>query len=112
MGKFSAGVVVALSVVDIVLNVLDIANVIEQCDHMCHELQTTIKHAYTSYFDSIKEASQKYRTAIGLSPDAIVLSLGPSARAASPSQLGLFSKREEVQEEGVLAARPRDSLAC
>ena len=108
VGKFAAAVVIASSIIDIVFNVFDIVDVVKQCDQMCHELRTSIKDNYKSYFNGIKEASQQYKRAVGLHPSAIVQSFEANAvirsivpSAAAPSQLGVFSQREAVQQEQI-----------
>jgi hypothetical protein len=63
-GKFAAGVAIAMSVVDVVLNVIDIVDVVQQCKKMCDELNGTIKDAYKSFFNGIKTSAQMYKAAI------------------------------------------------
>lgn len=64
VGKFVAGVAVAMSVVDVVLNIIDIVDIVEQTNSMCNALSTTIQDSYRSYFDGIRTAAQQYKTAI------------------------------------------------
>ncbi len=64
LGKFTAGVAIALSVVDIILDILDIVDVVKQCNETCNKLETTIKGSYVSYFNGIKDASLAYNKAI------------------------------------------------
>jgi hypothetical protein len=66
VGKFTAGVVIIMSVVDIILNIIDIVDVVNQCKKMCAQLNGPIKASYKSYFNSIKTASKQYRVAIGV----------------------------------------------
>ena len=67
-GKFAAGVTVIMSVIDVVLNIIDIVDVVEQCKTMCDKLNGDIRTSYLSYFNSIRDASAKYREAVGLPP--------------------------------------------
>tara|TARA_R110002126_G_C10490915_1_gene504540 strand:+ start:3101 stop:4345 length:1245 start_codon:yes stop_codon:yes gene_type:complete len=113
VGKFAASIVVIMSVVDMVFSVLNIVDVVKQCDKMCDELRTRIKESYKSYFEGIKEASQKYKHAVGLHPSAIVQSFEAHAvirnfvpGAVAPSQLGLFSQPEAVQQEQIQVQIP------
>lgn len=68
LGKFAAGVTVIMSVIDVVMNIIDIVDVVEQCKTMCDKLNGDIRTSYLSYFDSIRDASAKYREAVGLPP--------------------------------------------
>lgn len=67
VGKFVAGVVVLMSVIDVVLDIIDIVDVVEQCKKMCDELDKTIKESYKSYFNGIKTAAKDYKASIAAS---------------------------------------------
>ncbi len=68
VGKFVTVVAVIMSVTDIVFNILDIVDVVKQCNKMCDQLQGPIKQSYLDYFNGIKEASKQYNAAINPSP--------------------------------------------
>lgn len=67
-GKFAAGVTVVMAVIDVVLEIIDIVDVVQQCKTMCDKLNGEIRNNYLSYFNSIRDASAKYREAVGLPP--------------------------------------------
>jgi hypothetical protein len=52
--KFAVGIAVIFTVIDVVMDIMDLVNVVEQCDKMVDELDGTIKTSYQGYFDSIK----------------------------------------------------------
>ena len=64
VGKFSAGVAVAMSVVDIVMDIIDIVDIVEQTKKMVDKLDDDIKPHYISFFDGIKESSKAYNDAV------------------------------------------------
>lgn len=65
VGKFATAVAVAMSVVDVILNILDIVDVVEQCRKMCDELNGKIKESYKAFFNGIRQACTKYKEACG-----------------------------------------------
>ncbi|KAH6681062.1 hypothetical protein F5X68DRAFT_234181 [Plectosphaerella plurivora] len=64
VGKFAAGIVIIVSVVDIFLNIFDIIDVVKQSKDICDKLSGPIKQNYMDYFGSIQEASKMYNAAI------------------------------------------------
>lgn len=82
VGKFATGVAVIMSVVDVVLNIIDIVDVVKQCEKMCDELNTTIKESYKSYFNGIKTSAQQYKAAIGV-PSQSAAPVAPSQSAGN-----------------------------
>lgn len=70
MGKFVTVVAIAMSVVDTVLNVLDIIDVVQQTKEMCTKLDGSIKQSYKDYFNGIKTAAKKYQEAMAESAKA------------------------------------------
>ena len=64
VGKFAVGVAVAMSVVDVVMNIIDIVDIVEQSKKMVDELNDTIKPSYKQFFDGIKASSKAYNEAI------------------------------------------------
>lgn len=89
VGKFAAGVTVIMSVVDVVLNIIDIVDVVKQCNTMCDKLDGDIKQSYLSYFNGIKDASVKYREAVGLPP------IGPTP---APEPLPTISSSNDIKQ--------------
>ncbi|KAK4220473.1 hypothetical protein QBC38DRAFT_378866 [Podospora fimiseda] len=71
-GKFAAGVVIVVSVVDIFLNIYDIVNVVDQSKTMCDKLSGPIKQSYKDFFVSIQEASKLYNAAIAETPPVLL----------------------------------------
>ncbi|KAH7350095.1 hypothetical protein B0T11DRAFT_333102 [Plectosphaerella cucumerina] len=68
MGKFAAGIVIVISVVDIFLKIWNIVDVVEQSQTLCGKLTDTVKPSYKSYFDSLQQSSQMYNAAIANTP--------------------------------------------
>ncbi len=64
VGKFATCIAIVMTVVDIILQIIDMVNIIEQCNKMTDELNNTIRQNYLNFFDGIKDASQKYKQAI------------------------------------------------
>lgn len=64
VGGAAAMVAVAMSVVDIIFDILDIMTVVEQCKTMCDSIDGPIKQRYLDFFNGMKEASQAYNKAI------------------------------------------------
>lgn len=68
VGKFITVVAVVMSVADAVFEILDIENVVTQCEKMCDQLNGPIKQSYLDYFNGIKTSARAYKAAI--QPDA------------------------------------------
>jgi hypothetical protein len=64
VGKFIAVVAVVMSVADVVFEILDIENVVTQCEKMCDQLNGPIKQSYLDYFNGIKTSARAYKAAI------------------------------------------------
>ncbi|OBF25578.1 hypothetical protein A5724_04100 [Mycobacterium sp. ACS1612] len=64
VGKFITVVAVVMSVADMVFEILDIENVVTQCQKMCDQLDGPIKQSYLDYFNGIKTAARAYKAAI------------------------------------------------
>lgn len=64
VGKFIAVVAVVMSVADVVFDILDIENVVTQCEKMCDQLNGPIKQSYLDYFNGIKTSARAYKAAI------------------------------------------------
>lgn len=82
VGKFTAGIVIIMSVVDIFLNVYDISDVVKQCNKLCDELDGTIKTSYKEYFNGIKISAKKYRAAIAMPDPGPGLAVGATTHTA------------------------------
>lgn len=78
-GKFAAGIVIVVSVVDIFLNIYEIVDVVEQSKAMCDKLSGPIKQSYKDFFDSIQEASKTYNAAIAETPQVLLPPTPPKA---------------------------------
>jgi hypothetical protein len=98
-GKFAAGVTVIMSVIDVVLNIIDIVDVVEQCKTMCDKLSGDIKSSYLSYFNSIRDASAKYREAVGLPPSSSVTPVNPPTSGVSAAN-DIQQMHAQIQQWG------------
>ena len=67
VGKFAAGVAVVMSVVDVIMDIIDISDIVKQTKKMVDKLNDTIKPNYLSFFNGIKESSKAYKKAISTS---------------------------------------------
>jgi hypothetical protein len=63
-GKFAVGVTAVMSVVDTMLQIIDMVDVVEQTKTSVDALNGSIKTNYKAYFNGIKEASKQYNAAI------------------------------------------------
>lgn len=74
VGKITAGIVVILSVVDIVLTIINIVDVVEQCNTQCESIDT-IRTNYLSYYQTLSSASEQMNN--------ILTSVGPQGAAST-----------------------------
>ncbi|EFP97794.1 hypothetical protein [Vibrio caribbeanicus] len=67
--KFALGISAILTVVNVVLDIINLIDVVKQCNKMVDELNGSMRENYKKFFNQIKDASKAYNEAISGADD-------------------------------------------